>query len=177
MGWKYDRMKKTYWEDTQWRRQMYVLWRDTWTKWRIEMRKDIKQSNLEKAGTVSKYECVGRQKNGEYFLIRQALLGGNVYEWWWRRWWFLMFDYKFFFGNIIASLYLIWPPALQCNILFQCQMFNWAAPLIFLCQVTGQMESARQSAPINGSVLIFFMKLGDVREHVWYIYHKQIHVK
>jgi hypothetical protein len=120
---------------------------------------------------------VGRQKNGEDFLIRQALRSRNVYEWWWRRRWFLNFDYKFFFCNIIASIYLIWPPAFQFTILFQCQMFNWTAPLIFLCQVIGQMESARQSAPINGSVLIFFMKLGDVREHVWYIYHKQIHVK
>ena len=45
-----------------------------------EMRKDTKENNLGKADTVSKYECVGRQRNGEDFLIRQALRGGNVYE-------------------------------------------------------------------------------------------------
>jgi hypothetical protein len=44
------------------------------------MRKDTKQNNLGKADTVSKYECVGRQKNGEDVLIRQALRAGNVYE-------------------------------------------------------------------------------------------------
>lgn len=59
---------------------MYVNWGDTWTKWRMEMRKDTKRNNMGKADTVSKYESVGRQKNREDFLIRQALRGGNVYE-------------------------------------------------------------------------------------------------
>jgi hypothetical protein len=59
---------------------MYVLWEDIWTKWRIEMRKDTKQNNLGKADAFSKYERVGRQKNGEDFLIRQALRSRNVYE-------------------------------------------------------------------------------------------------
>jgi hypothetical protein len=59
---------------------MYVQWGDTQTKWRIQMRKGIKQNDTRKAYTFSKYECVGRQKNGDDFLIRQALLGGNVYE-------------------------------------------------------------------------------------------------
>jgi hypothetical protein len=60
---------------------MYVSWGETQTKWRIQMRKGIKQNNVGKADTVSKYECVGRrQKNGEHLLIRQALHGGNVYE-------------------------------------------------------------------------------------------------
>jgi hypothetical protein len=59
---------------------MYVNWGDTQTKWRIRMRKGIKQNNVWKADTISKYECACRQKNGEDFLIRQALRGGNVYE-------------------------------------------------------------------------------------------------
>jgi hypothetical protein len=44
------------------------------------MRKGTKQNDVGKADTISKYECVCRQKNGEDFLIRQALCGGNVYE-------------------------------------------------------------------------------------------------
>ena len=156
---------------------MYVHRGDTQTKWRIQMTKGTEQHNMGRADAVSKYECVGIQKNGQDFLIRQALRGGNVYEWWWRRWWFLLFDYKFFFFNIIVSLYLIWPPALHFTCLFQCLILNRNSPLIFLCQVIGQMDSARQSSPINGSVRILFMKLGDVHEHVWYIYNKQIHVK
>jgi len=50
------------------------------TKRRIQTRKDTKQNNTGTADTVRKYECEGRQKNGEDFLIRQALRGGNVYE-------------------------------------------------------------------------------------------------